>query len=162
MTAVYPGSFDPPTLGHLDVIGRAAAALDGLVVACLQNPGKQPLLTTEERVAVLREATADLDGVEVTSFDGLLVDFCRDRGIGVVVKGLRAAGDFEYELRMAQMNHELAGVETLFLPTAPVYSYLSSSLVKEVARLGGDVSHLVPEAAVAHVRRLGTRGPLIP
>lgn len=158
VTAVCPGSFDPVTLGHLDVIGRAAASVDRLVVACLNNPGKDPLLTVEQRLALLTEALVELDNVEVASFEGLLVDFCRERGIGLVVKGLRAAGDFEYELRMAQMNRELAGVETLFLPTSPVYSYLSSSLVKEVARLGGDVSHLVPPATAEHLRRLGTRG----
>ncbi len=157
VTAVCPGSFDPVTLGHLDVIGRAAARVDHLVVACLQNPRKQPFLPAAERLSLLEDATADLDNVEVAAFDGLLVDFCRRRGVGLVVKGLRAAGDFEYELRMAQMNRELAGVETLFLPTSPVYSYLSSSLVKEVARFGGDVSHLVPPAAAVHLRRLRTR-----
>lgn len=144
LAAVCPGSFDPVTYGHLDVIERAAARFDRLVVACLHNAGKHPMFSVEERLELLREVTADLGNVEVVAFEGLLVDFCRDRGIRLVVKGLRAVSDFEYELQMAQMNRSLGGVETLFLTTSPLYSFLSSSLVKEVARLGGDVAEYVP------------------
>ncbi len=144
--AVCPGSFDPVTNGHVDVIERAARLYDELVVAVLVNPGKAGLFPVEERMALLREAVADLPTVRVDSFEGLLVDYCRAHGIPVIVKGLRAVGDFEYELQMAQMNRELAGVETLFVPTAPQVGHLSSSLIKQVARFGGDVSALVPPA----------------
>jgi pantetheine-phosphate adenylyltransferase len=144
--AVCPGSFDPVTNGHVDVITRAAALYDELVVAVLVNPGKAGLFDLDERMAMLREAVVDLPNVVVDSFSGLLVDYCRAQGIPVVVKGLRAVGDFEYELQMAQMNRELAGVETLFVPTAPQVGHLSSSLVKQIARFGGDVSSLVPKA----------------
>jgi pantetheine-phosphate adenylyltransferase len=145
--AACPGTFDPVTNGHLDIIERASRHFDGLVVAVLENPGKRPLFTVEERLAMLKEATSDLPGVEVISFDGLLVDLARDRGIEVIVKGLRAVSDFEYEFQMAQMNHRLAGVETFFITTSPQWSYLSSSLLKEVARFGGDVEGLVPAVA---------------
>jgi pantetheine-phosphate adenylyltransferase len=144
--AVCPGSFDPVTNGHVDVITRAAALYDELVVAVLVNPGKAGLFDLDERMAMLREAVVDLPNVVVDSFSGLLVDYCRAQRIPVVVKGLRAVGDFEYELQMAQMNRELAGVETLFVPTAPQVGHLSSSLVKQIARFGGDVSSLVPKA----------------
>ncbi|TFV61764.1 pantetheine-phosphate adenylyltransferase [Geodermatophilus sp. DF01-2] len=144
--AVCPGSFDPVTNGHVDVITRAAALYDELVVAVLVNPGKAGLFTVEERMALLRESVADVPNVTIDSFQGLLVDYCRSHGIPVVVKGLRAVSDFEYELQMAQMNRELAGVETLFVPTAPQVGHLSSSLVKQIATFGGDVSGLVPEA----------------
>ncbi|WP_369134439.1 pantetheine-phosphate adenylyltransferase [Modestobacter sp. I12A-02662] len=143
--AVCPGSFDPVTNGHVDVITRAAALYDELVVAVLVNPGKAGLFDLGERMAMLRESVVDLPNVVVDSFSGLLVDYCRTQGIPVVVKGLRAVGDFEYELQMAQMNRELAGVETLFVPTAPQVGHLSSSLVKQIARFGGDVSSLVPK-----------------
>lgn len=146
VAAVYPGSFDPVTYGHLDVIRRAAGRFDRLVVACLRNVGKQPTFALEERIELLEAATHDLANVEVEVFDGLLVTFCQARGVGVIIKGLRAASDFEYELQMAQMNSHLGDVETLFLPASPVYSYLSSSLVKEVARFGGDVADFVPPA----------------
>jgi pantetheine-phosphate adenylyltransferase len=146
--AVCPGSFDPVTNGHVDVISRAAALYDELVVAVLVNPGKAGLFGVEERMELLRDAVADLPNVRVDSFTGLLVDYCRDQGIPVVVKGLRAVGDFEYELQMAQMNRELAGVETLFVPTAPQVGHLSSSLVKQIATFGGDVSKLVPKAVL--------------
>jgi pantetheine-phosphate adenylyltransferase len=142
--AVCPGSFDPVTNGHVDVIARAAALYDELVVAVLVNPGKAGLFGVEERMELLREAVADLPNVTVDSFSGLLVDYCRDHGVPVIVKGLRAVGDFEYELQMAQMNRELAGIETLFVPTAPQVGHLSSSLVKQIATFGGDVSRLVP------------------
>jgi pantetheine-phosphate adenylyltransferase len=154
VSVVCPGSFDPVTNGHVDVIERAASRFDRVVVACTQNIGKKGLFTVEERMALVAEATGHLDNVETAAFDGLLVDFCRDRGIGLVVKGLRAISDFEYELQMAQMNSSLGEVETLFMTTSPVYSFLSSSLVKEVARFGGDVSEFVP-AVVA--RRLADR-----
>ena len=143
-TALCPGTFDPVTNGHLDIIERAGRHFDGLVVAVLENPAKQPLFPLEERLAMLKEVTADLPGVEVASFGGLLVDFARDRGVDAIVKGLRAVSDFEYEFQMAQMNHRLSGVETFFLTTDPRWSYLSSSLLKEVARYGGDVEGLVP------------------
>ncbi|MGY1608563.1 MULTISPECIES: pantetheine-phosphate adenylyltransferase [unclassified Geodermatophilus] len=146
--AVCPGSFDPVTNGHVDVITRAAALYDELVVAVLVNPGKAGLFSLDERMDLLRDAVADLPNVVVDSFSGLLVDYCRSHGIPVVVKGLRAVGDFEYELQMAQMNRELAGVETLFVPTAPQVGHLSSSLVKQIATFGGDVSRLVPKAVL--------------
>ncbi|WP_222193876.1 pantetheine-phosphate adenylyltransferase [Modestobacter italicus] len=144
--AVCPGSFDPVTNGHVDVIRRAAALYDELVVAVLVNPGKAGLFDVDERMALLREAVVELPNVVVDRFEGLLVDYCRSRDIPVIVKGLRAVGDFEYELQMAQMNRELASVETLFVPTAPQVGHLSSSLVKQIARFGGDVSSLVPKA----------------
>jgi pantetheine-phosphate adenylyltransferase len=144
--AVCPGSFDPVTNGHVDVISRAAALYDELVVAVLVNPGKAGLFSVDERMALLREAVADVPNVTVDSFQGLLVDYCRTHDIPVIVKGLRAVSDFEYELQMAQMNRELAGIETLFVPTAPQVGHLSSSLVKQIATFGGDVSGLVPKA----------------
>lgn len=157
--AVCPGSFDPVTNGHLDIIDRVSAIYDEVVVAVLVNRGKTGLFSVEERMELLREVTSGYRNVEVDSFAGLLVDYCRARDIPVIVKGLRAVGDFDYELQMAQMNQGLAGVETLFLPTNPLYSFLSSSLVKEVAAHGGDVSRHVP--AVVHdrlVERLRTSG----
>jgi pantetheine-phosphate adenylyltransferase len=144
--AVCPGSFDPVTNGHVDVINRAAALYDELVVAVLVNPGKAGLFSVDERMELLREAVAHLPNVTIDSFQGLLVDYCRGHDIPVIVKGLRAVSDFEYELQMAQMNRELAGIETLFVPTAPQVGHLSSSLVKQIAQFGGDVSHLVPKA----------------
>ncbi len=143
--AVCPGSFDPVTLGHLDIVERASAIYDEVTVAVLVNKKKASLFTVEERMALLGEVTAVYGNVKVDSFHGLLVDYCRDKSIPVIVKGLRAISDFDYELQMAQMNHGLAGVETLFMTTNPLYSFLSSSLVKEVATYGGDVSGLVPE-----------------
>jgi pantetheine-phosphate adenylyltransferase len=143
--ALCPGTFDPVTNGHLDIVRRANRCFDDVVVAVLENPAKAPLFATEERVAMLKEATADLDGVEVASFSGLLVDYAAARGIKVVVKGLRAVTDFDVELQMAQMNRTLnGGVETFFVPTSPQWSYLSSSLIKEIVRFGGDVSEFVP------------------
>ena len=145
-TALCPGSFDPPTNGHLDVINRAIATFDRVVVGVVENPSKEPFMKATERVDLLRELMEDR--AEVEAFSGLLVDFARDRGVDVVVKGLRAVSDFDYELQMAQMNRTLSGVETYFIPTNPQWSYLSSSLVREVARLGGEVGSLVPEAVV--------------
>ncbi len=147
LTALCPGTFDPVTNGHLDIIERAAQRFDALVVGVLDNPAKQPLFTAEERVGLLKEATHHLTNVEVEAFAGLLVEYVTRRGAGVVLKGLRAVTDFEYEIQMAQMNHRLAGVETLFMTTSPEWSFLSSSLVREVARFGGDVSGLVPAAS---------------
>jgi pantetheine-phosphate adenylyltransferase len=153
--AVCPGSFDPVTNGHVDVINRAAGLYDELVVAVLVNPGKAGLFSVDERMELLRDAVAHLPNVKIDSFTGLLVDYCRAHEIPVIVKGLRAVSDFEYELQMAQMNRELAGVETLFVPTAPQVGHLSSSLVKQIAMFGGDVSRLVPEAV--HERLLAHR-----
>ncbi len=153
VTAVCPGSFDPVTYGHLDVIRRAASRFDRLVVACLRNAGKQPLFDADERIALLEAVLDDLPNVEVAAFDGLLVDFCRERGVGIIVKGLRAVSDFEYELQMAQMNTTLGDVETLFLTASPLYSFLSSSLVKEVARFGGDVADFVPPIVAERLAR---------
>jgi len=143
--AVCPGSFDPVTNGHLDIIARAARQFDEVTVAVLINKRKASLFTVEERIEILTTATASMGNVVVDAFHGLLVDFCQERDISAIVKGLRAVSDFDYELQMAQMNHRLTGVETLFVSTNPLYSYLSSSLVKEVATYGGDVSGLLPD-----------------
>jgi pantetheine-phosphate adenylyltransferase len=144
VTAVCPGSFDPITNGHLDVVTRAAERFDRVVVAVTRNIGKNPLFSVEERVDLVEQVTGGLGNVEVAAFEGLLVDFCAQRDVGVIVKGLRAVSDFEYELQMAQMNQRIGDVETLFMTTSPVYSFLSSSLVKEVARFGGDITDFVP------------------
>lgn len=141
---VCPGSFDPVTNGHLDIIGRAAGLYDEVVVAVLINKAKSSLFTVEERIDMLGEAVAEYPNVRIDSFYGLLVDYCREENIPVIVKGLRAISDFEYELQMAQMNRKLANVDTLFMPTNPEHSFLASSLVKEIATYGGDVSSLVP------------------
>ena len=143
-SALCPGTFDPVTNGHLDVIQRAARCFEKVVVAVLENPGKEPLFSVEERLTMLKEAVQELEQVELDSFSGLLVDYAAARGLGVVVKGLRAVTDFDYELQRAQMNNRMAGVETFFVATSPQWSYLSSSLIKEVVRFGGDVSGLVP------------------
>ena len=142
--AVCPGSFDPITNGHLDIIARASKLYDVVHVAVMINQSKQGLFTVEERMDLIRQVTGEYGNVVVESHHGLLVDFCKERDIPAIVKGLRAVSDFDYELQMAQMNNGLSGVETLFVPTNPTYSFLSSSLVKEVAAWGGDVSHLVP------------------
>jgi pantetheine-phosphate adenylyltransferase len=142
--AVCPGSFDPVTNGHLDIIVRAGRLYDEVVVAVLVNKQKASLFTVEERMNMLAGVLGEHPNVRIDSFHGLLVDYCRAHAIPAVVKGLRAVSDFDYELQMAQMNHRLAGVETLFMSTNPLYSFLSSSLVKEVATFGGDVSDLVP------------------
>jgi pantetheine-phosphate adenylyltransferase len=154
--AVCPGSFDPVTCGHLDIIERASAVYDEVIVGVLINKNKQGLFTVAERIELLTEATAHLPNVVMDAFGGLLVDYCRSHDIPVAVKGLRAVSDFDYELQMAQMNHRLAGVETMFMATNPLYSFLSSSLIKEVAMYGGDVAGLVPEGAHRRlVERLG-------
>ena len=149
--AACPGSFDPVTNGHIDIIGRAAALFDEVVVAVGVNQSKKRLFTAEERIDMLTEATQSYDNVVVDSFAGLLTDFCRERGVVAIVKGLRAVSDFDYELQMAQMNSSLAAIETVFVPTSPEYSFLASSLVKEVATFGGDVSQLVPPHVLARL-----------
>lgn len=154
--AVCPGSFDPVTNGHLDIIVRAASQFDRLVVTVMINPKKKGLFSVTERMDMLREATADLPSVTVTSWQGLLVDFAREQGISAIVKGLRDATDFGYELQMAQMNHKLAAVDTYFLATNPAHGFLSSSLIKEIASYGGDVSDMVP--ATVHQRLLARLG----
>ncbi|BCB87551.1 phosphopantetheine adenylyltransferase [Phytohabitans suffuscus] len=146
-----PGSFDPVTNGHLDIVGRASRLFDEVIVGVLINQAKTGLFAEDERIEMLREVTKGYDNVRVLSFRGLLVDFCRANDAPVVVKGLRAVSDFDYELQMAQMNIGLAGVETLFMPTNPLYSFLSSSLVKEVAKWGGDVSAHVPDVVAARL-----------
>jgi len=144
-TALCPGSFDPVTLGHIDIIERSARHFERVIVAVIRNPQKtQSLFTLEERQEMLAEAVAHLGNVDIAFFKGLLVEFARDNGAEAIVKGLRAVSDFDYELQMAQMNQRLTGIDTFFLSTSPQYSYLSSSLVREVARFGGDVSGMVP------------------
>ena len=152
--AVCPGSFDPVTNGHLDIISRAARLFDEVIVAVLVNQSKMGLFSIEDRLEMLGEVTRPYENVRLETFQGLLVDFCRAQDAMVVVKGLRAVSDFDYELQMAQMNIGLSGVETLFMPTNPVHSFLSSSLVKDVAKWGGDVSAHVPDAVA---RRLTQR-----
>jgi pantetheine-phosphate adenylyltransferase len=146
---VCPGSFDPVTNGHLDIITRAAELYDEVVVAVAKNPSKTSLFTAAERVELLREVTKQYRNIQVDSFDGLTVDFCKANGISAIVKGLRAVSDFDYEMQMAQMNYSQAGVETLFMTTNPLYAFLSSSLVKDFAKYGGDVSGLVPGPVMA-------------
>jgi len=156
-TALCPGSFDPPTNGHVDVIERSARLFERVCVAVIANPSKDALFTLEERKEMLREVLGHLDNVDIASFDGLLVDFARERGLSVVVKGLRAVSDFEYELQMAQMNALLLpGLDTMFVTAKPGWAFLSSSLVKEVARFGGSVEGLVPApVAKALIERHG-------
>jgi pantetheine-phosphate adenylyltransferase len=144
--ALCPGSFDPVTNGHVDVIGRAARYFEGVVVAVTKNPSKDPMFTLEERTELLSEALSGVANIEISSFDGLLVDHARSLGISLVIKGLRAVSDFEYELQMAQMNSRLApDLDTMFVTATPEWAFLSSSLVKEVARYGGRVDGLVPK-----------------
>ena len=157
--AVCPGSFDPVTNGHLDIVERAASLFDEVVVAVGVNQSKHRLFTADERLAMLRRAVGGLPNVSVEGFTGLLTTFCAERDIRVIAKGLRAVSDFDYELQMAQMNSSLVDVETVFIPTSPEWSFLASSLVKEVASYGGDVSALVPdfvnEALVARLEQSG-------
>ena len=160
-TAVYPGTFDPVTNGHLDLVERASRQFDRLIIAILRHDEKQPVFTLEERMELLRETVARFPNVEVDSFHGLLVDYARRVGAGTIVRGLRALSDFEYELQMAMMNRRLApGLETVFLMPSEAYSYLSSRIVREVARLGGDLTGLVPEQVVAALRRRLGPGPV--
>ncbi len=153
MRAVCPGSFDPATAGHLDIIERAAVCFDEVIVAVGQNSAKSHMFSAPERVELMRAACAHLSSVSVSPLDGLLVDFCRSRGAPVIVKGVRSCGDFEYEVQMAQWNKELEGIETLLIPAAAKWSYLSSTKVREVASLGGDVRPHVPLAIAEQVQR---------
>ena len=158
MKALYPGSFDPLTLGHLDLIERASQLFDGLVVAVLQNPSKNPCFSVDQRLEQIRMATAHLPAVEVAGFDGLTVDFARVTGAGVILRGLRAMSDFEFELQIAHTNKSLAPqLETLFMATATAHSFLSSSVVKEVAHFGGPVAHMVPPGVAKDLARLFNR-----
>ncbi len=150
-SAVCPGSFDPVTNGHLDIIDRAAPLFDELVIAVMINKSKKSMFTVDERIAMLAESTAHLPNVRIDSWHGLLVDYAGAHGIKAIVKSLRTVSDFDYELQMAQMNQRLSGVDTMFIATNPLYSFLSSSLVKEVATYGGDVSHLLPEKVHAQL-----------
>jgi pantetheine-phosphate adenylyltransferase len=159
--AVCPGSFDPVTNGHLDIVSRTTRLYDEVIVAVLVNQNKAGLFTPDERIEMLRECLGEYSNVRIASFEGLLVDFCRSNGAAVIVKGLRAVSDFDYELQMAQMNHGLAGVETLFMATNPLYSFLSSSLIKDVASWGGDINVHVPDVVAGrlHERLDGLRRP---
>ncbi|MEI6671109.1 MAG: pantetheine-phosphate adenylyltransferase [Actinomycetes bacterium] len=150
--AVCPGSFDPITFGHLDIIARASTHFDQVVVSVLENRTKASMFTVAERIAMIEETTKKFSNVLVTSWHGLLVDFCKANDITTIVKGLRAVTDFDYELQMAQVNLQATGVETMFMATAPAHSFLSSSLVKELAHYGGDVSTMVPPAVHAALK----------
>ncbi len=150
--AVCPGSFDPVTLGHVDIFERAAAQFDEVVVAILVNPSKKGMFDLDERIAMINESTTHLPNLRVESGSGLVVDFVRALGLTAIVKGLRTGTDFEYELQMAQMNKHIAGVDTFFVATTPRYSFVSSSLAKEVALMGGDVSELLPEPVNRRLR----------
>ena len=158
--AVYPGSFDPVTFGHLDIIRRSCAFADEVIVGVLNNKAKSPLFSVEERVKMLEEVTKEFDNVRIIPFHGLLVDFASRMGAGLVIRGLRAITDFEYELQMSQTNHKLEpNVETMFLTTSIEYSYLSSTTVKEIAAFGGDLSQFVPEAVAVELRKkMNTKG----
>ncbi len=157
--AVCPGSFDPMTLGHLDVVARASELFDEVVISVLVNTTKASLFTVEERIAMIKPVVAKYPNVRVDSWSGLLVDYCKQNGIVAIVKGLRAVSDFDYELQMAQMNLQLEKVDTLFLAATPIYSFLSSSMVKEIARYGGDVSSLVPAEILPKLKaRLAEEG----
>jgi pantetheine-phosphate adenylyltransferase len=142
--AVCPGSFDPVTFGHLDIIERASSQFDEVIVAVLENRTKASLFSVEERMEMIRKTTSKFKNVKVDSWHGLLVDYCKENSIQAIVKGLRAVTDFDYELQMAQVNLQGSGVETMFMATAPTHSFLSSSIVKELAHFGGDVSSMVP------------------
>ena len=153
-TAVYPGSFDPVTLGHLDIIERTAKMMDHVIIGVLQNNSKTPLFSVEERVKMLKEVTKDLPNVRIIPFDGLLVDFAERMDADMVIRGLRAITDFEYELQMSQTNHKLSpNVETMFLTTSIEYSYLSSTTVREIAAFGGDVTQFVPQAVAVELEK---------
>ena len=152
-TAVYPGSFDPVTYGHLDVIKRACECFDRVIVGVLNNSGKSPLFSAAERVKILRNVTADFSNVSITSFSGLSVDFARSQNAQVIVRGLRAVTDFEYELQMAQSNRVLApDIYTVFMTTSLEYAYLSSTIMKEVALFGGDLSNFAPPFTIQAVK----------
>ena len=153
VSALYPGTFDPPTNGHLDLIERGAKLFDHLIVAVLNNPGKDPLFTVEERVEMLKESTVALKNVSVATFDGLMVEFARSQGVSAVLRGIRAISDYEYEFQMALMNRRLAPeIETVFLQPAGRYSFISSRMLKEVFSFGGDVTGLVPPNVIKRLR----------
>ena len=160
LRAIYPGSFDPVTYGHIDIIIRSCKIVDELIVGVLCNKAKMPLFSVEERVKMLEEVTKDLKNVRIVPFDGLLVDFAAKMKADLIIRGLRAITDFEYELQMSQTNHKLApNVETMFLTTSIEYSYLSSTTVREIAAFGGDLSQFVPEAVVVElVKKMSTKG----
>ncbi len=160
LRAIYPGSFDPVTYGHIDIIQRSCKIVDELIVGVLSNKAKMPLFSVEERVKMLEEVTKEFDNVRIIPFHGLLVDFASRMGAGLVIRGLRAITDFEYELQMSQTNHKLEpNVETMFLTTSIEYSYLSSTTVKEIAAFGGDPSQFVPEAVAVELRKkMNTKG----
>ena len=151
--AVCPGSFDPITFGHLDIISRASAHFDQVIVAVLENRTKSSLFTVTERIEMIRETVSDLPNVIVDSWSGLLVDYCKTNSITTIIKGLRAVTDFDYELQMAQLNLQASGVETMLMATAPAYSFLSSSIVKELAHYGGDVSTMIPANVNTAIKR---------
>jgi len=153
--AIYSGSFDPMTNGHLDIIRRASRMFDELTVGVVYNPNKTPLFTVDERVDMIKAATADFDNVSVDSFTGLLADYVNKRKFDAVVRGLRATSDFEYEIQMAQMNAELfdTGIESVFLMTSPEYSFISSSMIKEVVSLGGNVENLIPKIVLTEIKK---------
>lgn len=152
-SGIYPGSFDPVTYGHIDIIKRAAAVMDHLIVAVLKNNGKSPLFSVDERVNMLQEVTKDLDNVEVMSFSGLLVNFAKEHGVKVIVRGLRAVTDFEYDLLMSQTNKVMdSEIDTIFFTTDLEYAYLSSSIVREIASYGGDISKFVPECIEKQIK----------
>ena len=157
--AVCPGSFDPITNGHLDVIERASGLFDEVIIAVLANSTKTGLFTIEERLSLAKDAVSHIPNVKVDTWSGLLVDYCRANKIGAIVKGLRAVSDFDYELQMAQMNLQLKGVDTLLMATKPAYSFLSSSLVREIARYGGDVSSLVPSGVLRELKARSSQQP---
>lgn len=150
---VCPGSFDPVTNGHIDVFKRAADLAQEVVVAVLVNHSKNGLFSIEERVELIKDSVKHLNNIKVATFDGLLVDFCKENGVTAIVKGLRAVSDFDYELQMSQMNYQLGNIETLFVATNPLYSFLSSSLVREVARHGGDIANLIPQKVQEELRK---------
>ena len=153
LRAIYPGSFDPVTFGHLDIMTRACNIVDELIIGVLRNKAKMPLFSVEERVKMLEEVTCNLPNVRIIPFEGLLVDFAKELDAKVVIRGLRAITDFEYELQMAQTNQKLqSDIETLFLTTSLDYSYLSSTTVKEVASFGGDISQFVPKAVADRIK----------
>ncbi len=149
---VCPGSFDPITYGHLDIVERASSIFDEVVIAVMVNKTKQTLFTVEERIEMTKEVTSKFPNVKVDSWSGLLVDYCKKNDISIIVKGLRAVTDFDYELQMSQINLQLQGVETLFISTAPAHSFLSSSLVKEIASHGGDVSSYIPAVLLERLK----------
>ncbi len=160
LRAIYPGSFDPVTYGHMDIIKRSSNITDELIVGVLNNNAKMPLFSVEERVKMLKEVTSSLTNVTIVPFDGLLVDFARQMKADFIIRGLRAITDFEYELQMSQTNHKLEpNVETIFLTTNIKYSYLSSTTVKEIAAFGGDISQFVPEVVAEELKnKMKTKG----